>query len=205
MNTSLTDQSIRLAAIKLISRTGYESMSLRQLALEAGINSSTLYLYYRGKRELLLTLILEYFQDLAYAWDKARPSSRKAAVQLQAFVAFHVRYHLLRREQALLGNMEFRSLDADEQAQVRQARRMYLNKVQTLLERGVAEGSLHCAEPKLMAHIILNMLTHASAWYQADGRLAMDDVVTHYSDLVQRMVRVGPLPASQKRPRALAS
>ncbi|WP_256585544.1 TetR family transcriptional regulator [Pseudomonas sp. Irchel 3H3] len=38
---NMTETNIRLAAIKLISRNGFESMSLRQLAAEAGINSST--------------------------------------------------------------------------------------------------------------------------------------------------------------------
>jgi AcrR family transcriptional regulator len=76
MNT--TETNIRQAAIKLISRNGYGSMSLRQLAAESGINSSTLYLYYQGKGELLLELILEYFEALSREWARCRPAVARA-------------------------------------------------------------------------------------------------------------------------------
>ncbi|MGH8432886.1 MAG: TetR/AcrR family transcriptional regulator [Pseudomonas sp.] len=198
MTMSLTEQSIRRAATKLISRTGYESMSLRQLASEADINSSTLYLYYKGKRELLLTLVLGYFEELSRTWEQCRPLYASADVLLHAFVAFHVRHHLQHREQAVLGNMELRSLDAGELAIVQQARRAYLAKLQEILEQGVGEGSLRGDEPKLLARTIFSMLTDACAWYQADGRLGIDDFIAHYSELVLRMLGSGlPLPARQ--------
>jgi AcrR family transcriptional regulator len=76
---NMTENNIRLAAIKLISRNGYGSMSLRQLATEAGINASTLYLYYKGKNELLLELILEYFQGLSREWTRRRPKKAVTA------------------------------------------------------------------------------------------------------------------------------
>lgn len=204
MHTNLTEHSIRLAATRLISRTGYESMSMRQLASEAGINSSTLYLYYKGKRELLLTLVLEYFQELARAWDECRPRRARADTQLRAFIALHLRHHLLHREQAVLGNMELRSLEASELALVKQARRAYLGKLQGILEQGCAEGSLHCDEPGLQARIICSMLTHASTWYQAEGRLGSEELVSHYAGLVLRMLgcdtprRASPAPRKRQ-------
>ncbi|MGE8189638.1 TetR/AcrR family transcriptional regulator [Pseudomonas sp. NPDC086278] len=185
---NMTEINIRLAAIKLISRNGYESMSLRQLAAEAGINASTLYIYYKGKSELLLELILDYLQGLSREWARCRPRTSTADVKLRAFIACHVRYHLEHQDEAMLGNLEFRSLGAEDLQQVRQARRQYLKALQELLEQGVKEGSLSCAEPKLMARTLFNMLTHACVWYQADGRWGIDDVIRHYSDLVLKML-----------------
>ena len=197
MNT--TESNIRQAAIKLISRNGYGSMSLRQLAAESGINSSTLYLYYQGKGELLLELILEYFETLSREWAQCRTFVARADSRLRAFVACHVRYHLEHQDQAVLGNLEFRSLDEASLALVRQARRVYLKDLQDLLEQGVREGSLCCAEPKLMARTLFNMLTHACVWYQADGRWSVDDVIRHYSELVLKMLGAMPI-ASPRTP-----
>ncbi|WPN44757.1 MULTISPECIES: TetR/AcrR family transcriptional regulator [unclassified Pseudomonas] len=195
---NMTESTIRLAAIKLISRNGYESMSLRQLAAESGINASTLYLYYKGKSELLLELILEYFQGLSHEWQRQRPATAaNAAFKLRAFIACHVRYHLEHQDQAVLGNLEFRSLDEQSLTLVRQARRLYLKGMQDLLEQGVQEGSLSCAEPKLMARTLFNMLTHACIWYQADGRWSIDEVIRHYSDLVMKML--GAVPVATPR------
>jgi len=192
---NMTESNIRLAAIKLISRNGYGSMSLRQLASEAGINASTLYLYYKGKNELLLELILEYFQGLSREWKRHRPRSASADVRLRAFINCHMRYHLEHQDEAMLGNLEFRSLDEEDMAQVRHTRRLYLNALQELLEQGVKEGSLSCAEPKLMARTLFNMLTHACVWYRADGRRSVDDVIGHYSELVMKMLGATPVPS----------
>jgi AcrR family transcriptional regulator len=194
MNT--TESNIRLAAIKLISRNGYGSMSLRQLATEAGINASTLYLYYKGKNELLLELVLEYFQGVSREWARRRP--RKAAtadVKLLAFIACHIRYHLEHQDEAMLGNLEFRSLAEEDLDQVRHARRQYLKALQDLLEQGVKEGSLNCAEPKLMARTLFNMLTHAGVWHRTDGRWGIDAVIRHYSELVLKMLGAVPTPS----------
>jgi AcrR family transcriptional regulator len=185
---NLTEINIRLAAIKLISRGGYESMSLRQLATEAGINSSTLYTYYTCKSELLLMLILDYFDELSQAWEQCRPQKERADVALQAFIAFHVRHHLLHMQEAVLGNMEFRSLDEGELAMVRQARRIYLEKLQDILEQGINDGSLQCDEPKLLSRIVFNMLTHCCTWYRADGRMNANEIINHYIGLVLKML-----------------
>jgi AcrR family transcriptional regulator len=190
---NMTEINIRLAAIKLISRSGYESMSLRQLSAEAGINSSTLYIYYKGKSELLTELILEYLQELSREWERWRPAAVTADVKLLAFIACHVRYHLEHQDEAMLGNLEFRSLDDAELEMVRQARRIYMKKLQDILEQGVKEGSLSCNEPKLLARTLFNMLTHACVWYRADGQLSIDDMIRHYSELVLKMLG-GPQP-----------
>jgi AcrR family transcriptional regulator len=188
---NLTEINIRLTAIKLISRTGYESMSLRQLAAEAGINASTLYIYYKGKSELLTELILAYLQELSREWERCRPGAVTADVKLIAFIACHVRYHLEHQDEAMLGNLEFRSLDESELEVVRQARRIYMKKLQDILEQGAREGSLCCHEPKLLARTLFNMLTHACVWYQVGGPLSIDDMIRNYSEWVLKMLDGG--------------
>ncbi len=188
LTLSPTEHRIRLAAIKLIARDGYEAMSLRELASEAGINSSSLYLYYKGKRELLLSLVQGYQDDLSATWQQCRPARGSAREQLQAFIGCHLRFHLLRREETLIGNLEARSLDATERTQVRQSRRAYLEQLQGILEQGARDGILSCDEPKLMARILCNMLTHACIWFRDDGKLGLQELEAHYVELVGKML-----------------
>ncbi|KJK06940.1 TetR/AcrR family transcriptional regulator [Pseudomonas tussilaginis] len=196
-----TENHIRLAAIKLISRNGFEAMSLRQLAAHAQVTTSTLYLYFQNKDELLLALVMEYLEGLSLQWQRRRPAAARADVQLLTFIAGHVRFHLEHQDQAILGNLEFRSLHAEAQVKVRHAQRLYLNSLQAVLEQGVKEGCLRCAEPKLMARTLSNLLTHACIWYQDDGRWCIDEVISHYSALVLKMLGAAP-SAFQGRPAA---
>lgn len=196
---NLTEITIRLAAIKLISRNGFGSMSLRQLAAEAGINNSTLYFYYQGKGELLTELMLEYFQSLSREWTRCRlTAASNATVKLRAFVACHVRYNLEHQDEAILGNLEFRSLDEAAQPLVRQARRQCLQTLQDLLEQGVNEGSISCSEPGMMARTLYNMLTHACLWFQPEGRWGIDDVIRHYAELVLKMLGAATIAPLQR-------
>ncbi|MNP83947.1 hypothetical protein D3C76_1830410 [compost metagenome] len=47
---------------------------------------------------------------------------------------------------------------------------------------------LRCDEPKLMARILYNMLTHACIWFRDDGKLGLQEVETHYVELVGKML-----------------
>ena len=182
-----TEQAIREAAIQLISKVGYESMTLRQLAAQAGVSTCTLYLYHQGKKELLVSLVLDYLEQLSLAWRDCRPHAAAADVELRAFVDFHVRYHLLRKEEGVLGNMELRSLADDDLEVVRNARRAYLGEIQAILQRGIEQRLFACDEPKLLAHVLFNMLTHVCSWYRPEGALSVDGVVGEYSQLALRM------------------
>lgn len=183
-----TEQTIRQAAIELIARQGYDAMTLRGLAAHAGVNASTLYLYYKGKQELLASLVLAYYEDLLETWLDEKPISAPAKRTWLAFVDFHIGRHLSDRQLGLLGNLELRCLDGAGLQKVKLARRRYLEEVQTLIGQGVAEGVFDCPEPKLYANILFNLLTHACSWYQEGGRLSQDNISAHYRELTSRML-----------------
>ncbi|WP_449433160.1 TetR/AcrR family transcriptional regulator [Pseudomonas putida] len=193
MNT--TEKRIRDAAIKLIARVGYPSMSLRLLATESGINSSTLYLYYKGKQELLTTLVLHHYEQLAAGWNRQCPDT-SARNKLKAFVAFHLATHLNNKDEAVLGNMELRCLEEHELLKVRQARRRYLGSLQQILDQGVGEGTWWCDESKLLSRIIIGLLTQACAWYRNEGQMGIEEVIARYTQIVLNMLE-GPGPRLQ--------
>ncbi|MNF57597.1 Fatty acid metabolism regulator protein [compost metagenome] len=189
--TTGAEQAIRQAAIELIARQGYDAMTLRGLAAHAGVNAGTLYLYYKGKQELLASLVLDYYDSLHAAWLDTRPTAAPAASTWAAFVDFHVTRHLGDRQLGLLGNLELRCLGGAELQAVKRARRRYLDEIQALIGQGVAEGVFDCAEPKLYAGILFNLLTHACSWYQDGGRLSQGEITGHYRELTARMLGVG--------------
>ncbi|MFZ6049384.1 TetR/AcrR family transcriptional regulator [Pseudomonas sp. CR3202] len=198
--TTNAEQAIRQAAIELIARQGYDAMTLRGLAAHAGVNTSTLYLYYKGKQELLASLVLDYYDNLRGAWLEMRPTGTPAESAWAAFVDFHVTRHLGDRQLGLLGNLELRCLAGAELEAVKRARRRYLEEIQALIGQGIAEGVFACPEPKLYANILFNLLTHACSWYQDGGRLSREDVTGHYRELTARML--APASIKSAAPRA---
>lgn len=53
------EQAIRTAALKIISEEGLENLSMQKLAEAAGISPRTIYIKYRDKDDLLITLYIE--------------------------------------------------------------------------------------------------------------------------------------------------
>ena len=73
-----TEAAIREAARRLIARHGYEAVSMRQLAAEVGVQAAALYRYFPTKEDLLFTLMREHMEELAAAWDAARPGDGRS-------------------------------------------------------------------------------------------------------------------------------
>jgi AcrR family transcriptional regulator len=108
-----TEAAIRAAAEMLIARHGYEAVSMRQLATEVGVQAAALYRYFPTKEDLLFTLMHAHMQELAAAWERARPAAADPARRLAAFVANHIRFHVMRRHSTHVSNMELRSLSRE--------------------------------------------------------------------------------------------
>ena len=53
------EQSIRTAALRIISEEGLENLSMQKLAKEAGVSPRTIYIKYEDKEDLLVKLFVE--------------------------------------------------------------------------------------------------------------------------------------------------
>ncbi|MGE8203933.1 TetR/AcrR family transcriptional regulator [Heyndrickxia sp. NPDC080065] len=59
-----TKKTILIAAGKLFSERGYDSVTMRQIAKEAGCSHTTIYLYFKDKEALLHQLSMPFLHDL---------------------------------------------------------------------------------------------------------------------------------------------
>ncbi|MCY1356237.1 transcriptional repressor BetI [compost metagenome] len=194
---SATEQAIRQAAIELIAQRGYDAMTLRGLAAHAGVNTSTLYLYFKGKQELLTSLILDYYEQLQDAWLLARPSLSSARAAWSAFVRSHVAYHLHHTQQGRLGNLELRCIEEAAQEEALQARELYLSEIRKIIEQGIAEEDFECPDPERYAHILFDLLTRSAGWYQRAGGLTQDEITWHYLSITSKLLE----PTQSRRSR----
>lgn len=185
---STTEQAIRQAAIELIAQRGYDAMTLRGLAAHAGVNTSTLYMYFKGKQELLISLIVDYYEQLQDAWLLARPALSSARAAWAAFVRSHVAYHLHHTQQGRMGNLELRCIAEAAQEEAIQARERYLSEIRKIIEQGIAEEDFECPDPEHYAHILFDLLTRSAGWYQRAGGLSQDEITWNYMRITSKLL-----------------
>jgi AcrR family transcriptional regulator len=185
-----TAQSIRDAGLKLIYRHGYEAMSLRQLGQEVGLQSGSLYNHIASKQALLYEIVHDHMQDLTARLDEALAGLADPRARFEAFCRLHLAYHMTRRAQVVIANMELRSLDADNRAAIVALRDAYEARLTRILRDGRDGGLFRVEDLRVSTFAIIAMLTGICMWYRPDGRLGQEDLIRLHTDLVLRGILV---------------
>lgn len=183
-----TEAAIRDAAIGLIARHGYESVSMRQLAAEVGVQAAALYRYFPTKEGLLFALMEGHMRELAASWEATRPPSQDPAARLAAFVDHHIRFHIARRHATHVSNMELRSLSKPNLTAILKLRSAYEKELRTILRDGADCGVFSLEDTGLAAMAIIQMITGVIVWFRPGERLSVEDVAKTYLAMTMRLV-----------------
>jgi len=179
-----TAEAIRAAGLRLIFEHGYEGMSLRDLAQVVGIQPGSLYNHIATKQALLFELLAEHMRTLTGALDEALAGVEGPLARLDAFIDFHLRYHLTRKMEVFVNNSELRSLEPENRAVITELRRDYENRLAIILADGAESGVFAIPDVPVATFAMLSLLTGVVSWYRPYGRLNEDQVVAIHRQLV---------------------
>jgi TetR/AcrR family fatty acid metabolism transcriptional regulator len=133
-------QQIIEAAIRVFARKGYYNSRVADIAREAGIAAGTIYLYFRTKDEIVVTLFREGMARFVEAARKVVADERDPVSKLRRLVRLH--FEMLESDPALAevvqvelrqGHKFFRGASAAEVSS-------YFALIASVLEEGVAQG-----------------------------------------------------------------
>ncbi len=186
-HSQITGPKVRQAASKLFARHGFAAVSMRQIAAEVGVQAGALYLYTPDKQSLLFDLMQGHMQDLLAAWE-AQEKGRGPLAQLEAFVRFHIGFHLDRPDAVFIAYMELRNLSDENFAVIEGLRKRYEDVLEGILREGQQAGVFAVPDTKLAMMALIAMLTGVNTWYREGGRLSRDKVEAIYWDMARKAV-----------------
>jgi AcrR family transcriptional regulator len=193
-NGEVTENALREAGIKLISKHGYEAVTLRALASEVGIQAGSLYNYIQNKQDFLFRLLTSIMEDLLVETDERLAGLKDPRDRLRAFIALHIDFHTRRKDHVFIGNMELRSLLPKHRAKVVALRADYEQRLRQIICDGKAQGLFKVSDETIATYAIIAMLTGVCDWYNPKGRLSIEKLTEYHTELV-----FGALGASFKR------
>jgi TetR/AcrR family fatty acid metabolism transcriptional regulator len=135
-------QQIIDAAIRVFARAGYYNSRVSDIAREAGIASGTIYLYFKTKDEILVTLFREKMAEWVAHVRKEIAGITDPVAKIRRLVALH--FAVLEANPALAdvvqvelrqGHKFFRGASAHEVS-------AYFDLIGSVLDEGVASGQL---------------------------------------------------------------
>lgn len=186
-HSETTGPKVRQTALALFARHGYAAVSMRQIAKEVGVQAGALYNYTSDKQSLLFDLMRNHMEELLEA-SAAATRDGDARARLEAFVRFHIRFHLTRQDDVFISYMELRNLTPENFAVVEGLRRAYETRLEAILADGVAAGHFTVADLKVSTWAVIGMITEMNTWFREDGRLSLAQVEQIYWDMVRKLV-----------------
>ncbi len=186
-HSQITGPKVRKAASRLFARHGFAAVSMRQIAGDVGVQAGALYLYTPDKQTLLFDLMREHMEDLLAAWG-AQDKGEGPLAQLEAFVRFHIGFHLDRPDAVFIAYMELRNLSEANFVVIEGLRKQYEDALEEILRLGQKAGAFGVPDTKLAMMALIAMLTGVNTWYREGGRLSRDMVEEIYWDMARKAV-----------------
>src|SRR5215208_7140463 len=190
---------IIVTATEQFGRQGYEYSKWADIAQAVGIGSTALYHYFESKLHCLYVIQAEAVQANREKFDRVLAEHEDFRDALAAILdtAFDLSEHEVLRnrvivaEQALVGL--HRTSPREEEA--RQLARSRMRDLEfawaTFLTRGMEQGVIPEAEPRLLARAILGLYNSIFHWYRPRAGLSLSAVADFY---VPRCLAVAGLP-----------
>jgi TetR/AcrR family fatty acid metabolism transcriptional regulator len=128
------------AAVEVFAEKGYRSARVSDIARRAGVADGTIYLYFRNKEDLLLTIFEEKMEELLTSLEAALDGLDAPLDRARAFARFH--FHALRTKPALAQVLQVEVRQSTRFVREYRPERLweYLNVFQTIVKDGQEVG-----------------------------------------------------------------
>jgi len=178
------------AAVRVFARNGYYNSRVSDIAREAGVASGTIYLYFRTKDEILVTL----FREKMAAWvahvRDAIKDEADAVAKIRRLVALH--FSVLEKDPALAevvqvelrqGHKFFRGASAHEIS-------AYFELMASVLEEGQAAGTIRRdVAVKTAVKVLFGALDQmATSWVLKKRKYRLSDSAEEVANIFLRGV-----------------
>src|SRR3954454_15023913 len=201
-------------ATELFGREGYEHSKWADVAKSVGIGSTALYHYFESKLHCLYEIMAEALEAEVERFDRITGEHEDfedalVAVLTEAFDLSEreiLRNRLLVSEQVLVGVHRTSAREEEPRQLARERTRDLEFKWAAFLTRGMEQGAIPEAEPRLLARALLGLYNSVFHWYRPRTGMPLSEAADFY---VPRCLAVaglpqatanGAAPAAKRRP-----
>lgn len=162
-------EEIFTIAQRLFIRHGYHGLSMRAIAEEIGVSKAALYYHFEDKQALFLAILRRNLDEIEALLETCMQSGGSSEAQIRAFVQQILEQPAEQRAVIRLASQELGQLQPEQrQAFESEYRQRFLEKLDSLFERGISQGELQAFKPRLLTWSLLGLLY--PYFYPSQGR-----------------------------------
>ncbi len=179
-------------ATEVFERQGVRQTSIEDIAKAVGIKREAIYYYFKGRREILVEIILPQSHMLLLNLRNIVHSNRlftdklHDAIQshLQSFNPSYLEMTVALREDHFFGK-------DDKFKELRQVWNEYSNIWTQLIAEGQKSGEFRSEpNPKLIAYAILGMCNWLSRWFDPGKDISIEEIIeTYFSFTLEGLIK----------------
>ncbi|ADU31408.1 TetR/AcrR family transcriptional regulator [Evansella cellulosilytica] len=128
------------AAVKVIAANGYHHSQVSKIAKEASVADGTIYLYFKNKEDILISLFEEKMGQ--FVQKSKEKLDKEVSIEKKLFMLIEM--HLMQLEEdhnlAIVTQLELRQSNKQLRNKINEVLRDYLGLIDSILVDGVKEG-----------------------------------------------------------------
>ncbi|MFD2333771.1 TetR/AcrR family transcriptional regulator [Cohnella sp. GCM10020058] len=179
------------AAVKVFAEHGYHGSQISRIAKEAGVADGTIYLYFKNKEDILVSLFRERLGGLIGKFEASARDSKTAEEALRTICALH--YAELERHPLLahVTQIELRQSAIELRKEIGKTLKPYLRLIENVLLEGMTSGAFRAElDVKLSRQLIFGAMDEAvSSWLLSDRKYSLSAQVEGTVDFFLRALR----------------
>lgn len=175
------------AAALLLSRGGYASTSLRDIADAAGMKAGSIYYHFSSVNEIVGEVIERGVRAVAeeVARELERVPNACPEVRLRVAIRGHLSALLNQRAYAAANIRIYNELPEKLRRRSHAARLQYDRMWRKLIADYATEGELRDAvDPTVLRFVLLGTMNSTLEWYRPGGRLRIDALAASLAEIV---------------------
>jgi AcrR family transcriptional regulator len=184
--TPTRKDQIEQAAEQLFSERGYHATTVRDIARELRIEGGSLYSHISGKQDLLFQIVLRGSEQFLLAAREVNAMGGSAGMRLRELMRRHLAIIAESTPRAIVYFHEWRHLDAERQAVIRDRRDAYEASVRRIIRDGVAAGEFALRDERLIGLHVLSLLNWTYQWYTPGGTWNAVELSDQFFELLMR-------------------
>lgn len=176
------------AAVFVIAQNGYHQAQVSKIARQAGVADGTIYLYFRSKEEILISLFHEKMGYFVEQIEDEIKEKSSAAEKLLFLIQKHFQILSEDTELAIVTQLELRQSNKDLRIRINAVLKGYLNLLDRILVEGIENGEfLPNLNIKLARNMIFGTMDEtATSWVMNNQKYSLIDLAPEVHQLLTK-------------------
>ncbi|MCY8484133.1 TetR/AcrR family transcriptional regulator [Bacillus atrophaeus] len=128
------------AAVEVIAENGYHQSQVSKIAKQAGVADGTIYLYFKNKEDILISLFKEKMGQFIERMEEEIKEKQTAKEKLALVITKHFSLLADDRHLAIVTQLELRQSNLELRQKINDILKGYLNILESILTEGIESG-----------------------------------------------------------------